>query len=106
VLTGEHDLSSKETLRESLATLIDTHKLVVADLSVVQYIDSTVLGELALADRNARIAGRDFRLQLGTEPIVKRVLEISGLLQVLDWYPTRDAALGEPSPLKQPDRLL
>ena len=36
---------------------------------------------------------------------MRRVLEISGLLQVLDCYPTREEAL-DPRPAKQPDGLL
>jgi anti-sigma B factor antagonist len=106
VLSGEHDLATKDSLHEVIFSLLETQDLVVADLSSVQFVDSSTLGVLVSADRQARAAGKDFRLQLGTEPIVKRILEISGLLNVLDCYPTRDEALAGPRAEKQPDRLL
>jgi len=93
VLHGEHDLSTKTELHQTLTELLDAHKLVVADLSATEFIDSTVLGELVRADHKAKDDGTQFRLQLGSEPIVNRVLEITGLLGVLDWYPTREEAL-------------
>lgn len=105
VLRGEHDLTSKDVLHETLTSLLDAHQIVVADLSEVLFIDSSTLGELVRADRKAHASGKQFRLQLGTEPIVKRVLEISGLLNVLDCYPTRDKAL-DATREKPPDRLL
>jgi anti-sigma B factor antagonist len=93
VLRGEHDLASADSLRKTFTGLLDMHQLVVADLSIVEFIDSSVLAELVRADRKADSDGKQFRLQLGTEPIVKRVLEISGLLAVLDCHPTREEAL-------------
>jgi anti-sigma B factor antagonist len=104
VLQGEHDLATKEPLYQTLSSLLETHEVVVADLSSVLFIDSSILGVLVRADRGARDSGKHFRLQVGTEPIVKRVLEISGLLEVLDCYPTRDEALDRPLQEKQPDR--
>ena len=105
VLYGEHDLTSKDSLRETFESLIERYRVVVADLSSVRYIDSSTLAELLRAHRTADHAGKQFRLQLGTEPIVRRVLEISGVLKVLDVYPTREEAI-EGRPIKPPDRLL
>jgi anti-anti-sigma factor len=105
VLHGDHDLATKDQLHETLTGLLDTHRLVVADLSVATFADSSVLRELIHAHNKAKVEDKQFRLQFGTEPIVKRVFEISGLLNVLDWYPTRDESLGA-NPVKQPDRLL
>ena len=106
VLHGEHDLASRDTLNRTLTRELEANELLVADLSTVLFIDSSVLGELVRANRAAETAGKRFRLQLGTEPIVKRVLEISGLLQVLEWFPTRDEALDGRRQEKQPDPLL
>jgi anti-anti-sigma factor len=106
VLTGEHDLATRDGLHEVVFSLLETQELVVADLSTVQFVDSSTLGVLVSAERQASAAGKQFRLQLGTEPIVRRILEISGLLSILDCYPTRDEALAGPGPEKQPDRLL
>jgi stage II sporulation protein AA (anti-sigma F factor antagonist) len=104
-LQGEHDLANADSLQHTLSSLLDTHRLVVCDLSEAEFVDSSTLAVLVRADSKARAAGKQFRLQLGTEPIVKRVLEISGLLNVLDCYPTRGEAL-DPRPPKPPDRLL
>jgi anti-anti-sigma factor len=93
VLTGEHDLASKNSLSTLLSSLLTTHDLVVADLSAALFIDSSTLGVLVSADRIARDSGKRFRLQLGMEPIVKRILEISGLLEHLDCASTREQAL-------------
>lgn len=93
VLTGEHDLATKDSLTTLFSSLLDTHDLVVADLSRVLFIDSSTLGVLVGANRTARDTGKQFRLQLGTEPIVTRILEISGLLEHLESAPTREEAL-------------
>ena len=47
--------------------------------------------------RQAAEVGRTFRVQLGTEAIVRRVFELTGVLEVLDWAPTREEALRPPS---------
>jgi anti-anti-sigma factor len=104
LLRGEHDLSTKGRLHKTFSSLLERHQLVVADLSEVLFIDSSTLGVLVLTDRAAKASGKTFRLQLGTEPIVKRVLEISGLMKVLDCYPTRNEAIDPQS--KPPGRLL
>ena len=93
VLTGEHDLATKSSLSALFSSLLNTHDLVVADLSRVLFIDSSTLGVLVSANRTARDSGKTFRLQLGAEPIVRRILEISGLLDHLESASTRDQAL-------------
>jgi anti-anti-sigma factor len=92
VLHGEHDLATKEELHLAITSLIDTHDVVIADLSTVLFIDSSTLGVLVRGDRAAHASGKVLRLQLGTKPIVERILEISGLLKAMDCYPTRDEA--------------
>jgi anti-anti-sigma factor len=93
VLSGEHDLASRDALSELLESLLVTHELVVVDLSQVLFIDSSTLAVFVTADRAARGAGKTFRLQLANEPIVKRILEISGLADHLDCAATREEAL-------------
>jgi anti-anti-sigma factor len=92
-LCGEHDLVTSARLGEIFDTLVPSHDLVVADLSETDFIDSTVLLALVQADRHARERGSKFRLQLGTEPIVRKALEITNLLDRLDHYPTREQVL-------------
>jgi anti-anti-sigma factor len=105
VLRGEHDLSTKDDLHITFASLLETNEIVVADVSDVLFIDSSTLAVLAWVNRTAGESGKQFRLHVGSEPIVKRVLEISGLLKVFDSYPTRDDAI-EGREVKQPDPLL
>jgi hypothetical protein len=52
-----------------------------------------MLYNLAIAHRLALSRGSRFRLQLGTAPVVRRALEISGLLEYLDCVPDREQAL-------------
>jgi len=92
--TGK-DSSSRDALAAVVNERIVADELVVVDLSEASFIDSSILGLLAQADRTARIAGRRFRLQVGTAPIVERVLQISGLLDHLDWVPSRERALAD-----------
>ena len=92
-LQGEHDLASAPTLRHCLTVLLESNDLVVVDLTEVAFVDSSILGVLIRVDQSAKNAAKQFRLQLGTEPIVMRILELSGLMDVLSCAPTRDAAL-------------
>jgi anti-anti-sigma factor len=98
VLRGEHDLTTKDQLYGLLCQLLDRSDLVVVDLSETTFIDSSTLSTFVRADRAARLAGSHFRLQVGPSAMVRRVIEIRGLLPVLDWAPTRETALSAPLP--------
>ena len=98
VLRGEHDLTTKDQLDDVLSVLTAGNDLVVVDVSEATFVDSSTLGTFVRADRAARAAGCHLRLQLGTAPIVRRAIEITGLLQVLDWAPTRETALSASLP--------
>ncbi len=90
---GEHDVATKTDVRELFTSLVETNDLVVIDVTDAQFIDSSFLHNLALADRLARSRGSRLRLQLGTAMIVRTALEISGLLEHLDCVPDREQAL-------------
>ena len=92
-LHGEHDLGTKIEIRELFTSLVEENDLVVIDVSDAGFIDSSFLHNLAEADRLARSRGSRLRLQLGTAAIVRRALEISGLLERLDCVPDREQAL-------------
>jgi anti-sigma B factor antagonist len=83
-LRGEHDLTtadrSERLLREALA--LNDH--VVVDISGAEFIDSSILRILLVTDRRAKAAGKVFRLQMATAPIVRSVLEVTGVLEKLD----------------------
>jgi anti-anti-sigma factor len=92
-LRGEYDLETSEELRAFFDSLVHHNSLVVIDLSNVGFIDSSVLNNLARAHRSARDRTTLLRVQLGDSPIVRKVLEIGGLLSHLDCVETREQAL-------------
>jgi anti-anti-sigma factor len=92
-LRGEHDAATRVLMGELFDDLFLTNDLVVADVTEAQFIDSAMLSTFFAAEKLAREQGKDFRIQLGTEAIVKRVFEVSGALDHLTWAPSRDAVL-------------
>ena len=90
---GERDLATAEETAELFARLVGEHTLVVVDLSTTQFIDSSFLKNLRNAQQSANQLGHTVLLQVNTEPIVKRMLEISGFLTHFDHVSTRDEAL-------------
>jgi anti-anti-sigma factor len=93
VFVGEHDLATAGEVRELLGSLLRSHDVVVADLSRVEFIDSSFIFQMVEANRAARARGVTFRVQLGTAPIVERAIEISGILRVIEVVETREEAL-------------
>jgi anti-sigma B factor antagonist len=91
--SGEHDLNTAPELRDRLAKAIGNDAVVV-DLSGAAFIDSSILGALLDARREAFDAGRGFAVALsgGAQP-VERVLEVTGLNSTLPVHPTRAAAV-------------
>lgn len=92
-LFGEYDLDAREKLHEVLGTLIEHNDLVVVDVTEAAFIDSSVIHALMAAHREAASRGHRMRLQLGTKAIVRKVIEISGLLDELECAETRPEAL-------------
>jgi anti-anti-sigma factor len=93
--TGEHDLATSESVSEVLETLVGENELVVADFSSAQFVDSSMLNVLVATEQLARERGTIFRIQLGTEAIVERAFQISGILQAISWTSSREEALIE-----------
>jgi anti-sigma B factor antagonist len=93
VLSGEHDLASSNELDELLAGLVTTNELAVVDLTTAEFIDSSTLGVLARAHREAEKSGNRLRLQVEPGATVERILEISGLFAHIERANTRDEAL-------------
>ena len=82
---GEHDLLNRDELAKTLAEEVADNDLVVIDVSEASFVDASFLYNLVRADRAARVRGSRFVLQMGTEPIVRRLLEVSGLLDTLEF---------------------
>jgi anti-sigma B factor antagonist len=92
---GEADMSTAVKFNESFfAAARSGTRRVIADLTDVEFIDSTMLNALVVGHRRmVRDHGRFAVVCHG--PKVKRVLEITGLGQILQIFETRDAALAQ-----------
>jgi anti-sigma B factor antagonist len=84
--TGELDLSGALVLEAELDRLAEEPELatVVLDLRGLEFMDSSGLRLVVLADMRAREAGRRFRLIRGGET-VHRVFEITRMSERLDF---------------------
>ncbi len=99
-LRGELDAYSAPRVRELLQTLIlGEQPSVVVDLAGLDYIDSSGLGVLVSALRQARDNGGQITLA-HPSPVVARVLQITGLHRVFpvvsDTTGTSDTAVTSP----------
>ncbi len=90
---GEHDLTTKAELGQLLARLIGENDHVVVDVTEARFIDSSFINNLLVADKLASQGDTTFRLQMGTAPIVRRALEISGILDRLSVAYNREGAI-------------
>ncbi len=91
--TGEHDMTTREEVDRLFGLLVADNELVVIDVSEARFIDSSFVNNVLKADRLARQKAKVVRLQIGTAQIVRRVLEISGIVEKLDCVESRDEAL-------------
>jgi anti-anti-sigma factor len=84
VLSGEADPTTATVLREMLAAQLETGaRLVTVDASGLSFLDSASVRVLVLAAR--ALQGRHGRLVLARpQPIVARLLEITGADRLLD----------------------
>jgi anti-anti-sigma factor len=93
VLGGEHDLNSAGDLRLILDRTLPLCDHLIVDLSAAEFIDSTTVRVLLEANRHATERDREFSVVLGTEAVVERMLEVSGVLSILNVVPTVERAL-------------
>ena len=93
VLGGEHDLYSADRLRQTTDDMLFGNEHLIVDLSKAEFIDSTIIGVLIHAMKKAEGLDRRFSVVLGTAPVVERVLEITGVLALLNVVPTVERAL-------------
>jgi anti-anti-sigma factor len=95
VFSGEHDMATKDEVRDLLGSLLKEDDLLIADFSTASFVDSSVLGVLLDTNEQARELGKTFRLQLGTADIVRRAFEITGVFGVIGRVTTREEALAQ-----------
>jgi anti-sigma B factor antagonist len=78
-VSGEIDLATVDQLeKEVKATLDDDYGNLAVDLTSADFMDSTGLRALVMADRSFRDSGRKFALVITNGPI-SRLIELSGI---------------------------
>lgn len=93
---GEHDIASAPNLRTAIEAALGRSQHVVVDLTPATFVDSTVLGVLLSARQRAleEEVGYAVVLEPATgDPAVRRILEVTGLDQLLPVHPSRDGAV-------------
>lgn len=99
-VAGEVDLDTADTLRAQVdQALRDRPPELVLDLAAVDFLDSSGLGALLELHRRLTDEGGFLRLVIASRH-VRRVIDVTGMAQVLDIYDSRKAALAaqrEPS---------
>jgi anti-sigma B factor antagonist len=91
VLTGEVDLSSVGVLVEALNGVPSTVPGVVVDLAELTLLDSTGIAALVAGHRAAVAIGQTF-IVVNARDMVRRVLQVTGVLDVLSQGPPREGS--------------
>jgi anti-sigma B factor antagonist len=91
-LTGEHDLSTLDTVRGQLAAVPSGEPLVI-DLSETSFLDSSVLGAVVEAHSRSEQAGGRFGVVVPEGCFAARLVDLSGLNERLPVYRSQQAAL-------------
>jgi anti-sigma B factor antagonist len=95
-LRGEHDLTTAPALRERMEEALGRRSGVLVDLTDAEFIDSSIIGVVLEARRQAEEVGIGFAAALeGGDPAVRRVLEVTGLDTNLPVHPSVGAALDQ-----------
>ena len=92
-LEGEWDLQNAPQIIEAGDRLLADNKQVILDLSATTFIDCAVIHALIDVQAKAQKNGGVVVLQLGTAPIVERVIEITQIERAMTRVNTRRAAL-------------
>jgi anti-sigma B factor antagonist len=88
---GELDIATHTTLREHMVELLSRGRNnLVIDLSETSFIDSTALGSLIGARKNALARGGTFAV-ICNDPRIVKLLDITRLSEVLTRFDTREA---------------
>lgn len=93
--TGEIDIANALHLEETLVAAsgrVEAGAPAVLDLSGVIFMDSTGLGALNSARRQAEERGVAWRL-CGLQAPVERILDLTGVSELFAVFPDRDAAV-------------
>lgn len=85
VPVGEFDLACVDTLRSAFTTTLTAHPFVVLDLSEMTFADSTTLGVLVAANKQAHLQGGWVRLA-DPQPNVRKLLALTAIDTVLGLF--------------------
>ncbi|RLC48810.1 MAG: hypothetical protein DRH70_00095 [Candidatus Coatesbacteria bacterium] len=92
-VSGRVEQPGSRKLREALEMLVSGEKpKIAADLSQVNYLDSSALGVLVSTLKSAKSRGGDLRLS-GLHDMVMDVFRITRLSSIFQIYPTLSDAL-------------
>jgi anti-sigma B factor antagonist len=92
-LHGDHDVSTQPILREQLKLVTDAGGPIVVDLSRATFLDSTVIGALALAAGIDGQAGAPLTLVAPANYVGTRMVELVGIGSRIPVYRTRTEAV-------------
>ena len=84
IASGEIDLATSPHLRDALLSPEASSASVVLDLREVTFIDSSGLGVIVGQQKRAQEHNERFAVAVGGAVAVQRILELSGLVKVLD----------------------
>jgi anti-anti-sigma factor len=93
VLAGEHDLQSADEVQQTFDQSLAACDHLIVDLSTAEFIDSTIIDVLLQTREHAIELDRKFNVVLGTAPAVERILEVTGVVRLLNIVPTVERAL-------------
>jgi anti-anti-sigma factor len=83
IAVGEIDMSTADVLRDSLNDALDKNPpAVVLDMAGVTFLDSTGIAALVVA-RNRAIGENTTLTLINCQPIIRQVLDVTGLLAPL-----------------------
>jgi anti-anti-sigma factor len=92
-VAGELDMATAPQLQNEVSQLVDAGQVrLVFDLANVSFCDSTGLSVFVRTRNRCETAGGEVRLA-APQRAVQRILEVSGLVEVLNTYPTVDEAM-------------
>jgi anti-anti-sigma factor len=95
-MPAEIDLVNAAALGSQLAALTaQSPQVITADLTATRYCDSAGIHALARAHQHAAAAGIELRLVTGPSPVT-RLLQLTGLDQVIPRYPGLPESLATP----------
>jgi anti-anti-sigma factor len=113
-LRGEHDLGTAASVADALArATTDNEGDLVVDLSRVSFMDAAIVTVIVRGRNDLRLRSRDLTLR-DPSPFAERILDLCGLLGMIDPAPTTDddqtkssnTDPGRLTPTHRPERVL